>query len=58
MKESPDPTLDHIRQVRHQISAEFNHDPHKLVEHYMRLQERHADRLVRPAQPVRSESAA
>ena len=54
MTEASDPTLERIRQVRHEISAEFDHDPHKLVEYYMRLQERHADRLVRPAQPSKS----
>jgi hypothetical protein len=26
---------------------QFDHDPKKLVEHYMKLQERHRDRLVR-----------
>jgi hypothetical protein len=52
MKEQADPTLDRIRQVRHEISAEFDHDPQKLVEYYMRLQERHRDRLTRPAEPA------
>lgn len=58
MTERSDPTLDRIRQVRHEISAEFDHDPQKLVEYYMRLQERHGDRLVRPAQPVTSGKSA
>jgi hypothetical protein len=58
MKETSDPTLDRIRQVRHEISAEFDHDPYKLVEYYMRLQERHGDRLVRPAQQVNSDKSA
>jgi hypothetical protein len=56
--ESSDPTLERIRRVRHEISAEFNHDPHKLVEYYMRLQERHGGRLVRPASPVPSNKSA
>jgi len=41
-----DPTLDRIRRVRHEISAEFGHDPYKLVEYYIGLQEQHRDRLV------------
>ena len=38
MKEQADPTLDRIRQVRHEISAEFDHDPHRMVEHYLAIQ--------------------
>jgi homoserine trans-succinylase len=34
-----DPILDEIRKVRHRISAQFDHDPFKLVEYYMKLQE-------------------
>ena len=45
---STDPTIDEIRAVRHRISEQFGHDPKKLCEHYMRLQEeKYADRLVR-----------
>jgi len=46
MKTQNDPTLDRIRRVRHEISAECGHDPHKLVEYYIGLQEQHRDRLV------------
>ena len=42
----PDPTIDAIREVRHQISESFNHDIRKLVEHYRRLQERHPERVL------------
>ncbi len=45
-----DPILDEIRRVRHHLSAQFDHDPVKLVAHSMKLQERHRDRLVRPAE--------
>jgi hypothetical protein len=46
----PNPIVDEIREVRHRISEEFGHDPKKLVEYYMKLQEeKYADRLVRPA---------
>jgi len=34
-----DPALVSIREVRHRISKQFDHDLKKLVEHYMRLQE-------------------
>lgn len=40
-----DPTIDAIREVRHQISESFNHDVRKLVEHYRKLQERHPERI-------------
>lgn len=46
MNQESESTLERIRRVRHEISAEFGHDPYKLVEHYMRLQDRHRDRLV------------
>ena len=51
MKEQADPTLERIRQVRHEISAEFDHDPQKLVEYYMQLQERIAIVLPVPRSP-------
>jgi hypothetical protein len=44
-----DPILDEIRDVRHRISEQFDHDPRKLVEHYRELQKRHANRLIERA---------
>ena len=41
-----DPVINEIREVRHQISARVGHDPAKLVEYYMKLQEQYRDRLV------------
>jgi hypothetical protein len=41
-----DPAIIRIREVRHRISKQFDHDPKKLVEHYMRLQEQYKDRLL------------
>ena len=38
-----------VRDVRKRISAEFDNDPQKLVEHYITEQEKHGDRLLRPA---------
>ena len=45
-KDVPDPVIDEVRAVRRRISAQFGHDPRKLVEHYMELQQRHNDRLI------------
>jgi hypothetical protein len=42
----PDSPLQRVRKARMAISAECDHDPKKLVEYYMKLQERHKDRLV------------
>ena len=33
-----DPLLAPIREARHRISAEFNHDPRRLVAYYMERQ--------------------
>ena len=30
----PDPAIDEIREVRRKISAEFGHDPRRLMAHY------------------------
>jgi len=47
MKLNPsDPVIDEIREVRHRISRQFDHDPARLVAHYMELQERYRDRLI------------
>jgi len=44
-----DPAITAIREARHRISAEVQHDPKKLVEYYMKLQDRHRERLIRGA---------
>ena len=41
-----DSLIDEIRAVRHQISEEVGHDPARLIQYYIKLQERHKDRLV------------
>jgi hypothetical protein len=41
-----DPAITRVREVRHRISKQFDHDPKKLVEHYMRLQAQYRDRLL------------
>lgn len=35
-----DPAIRHIRAIRHQISAEFDHDPKRLLAHYAELEEK------------------
>ena len=42
-----DPVIEEIREIRHNISARFGHDPERLVAHYAELQERYRERLVR-----------
>jgi hypothetical protein len=44
-KQAEDP-IERIRRARHEISAKCDHDPRKLVEHYIELQKQHADRLI------------
>jgi hypothetical protein len=46
MKE--DKAIEQIREVRHKISEECDHDPRKLVEYYKRLQKKHEKRLYSP----------
>ncbi len=38
-----------VREIRRKISAEFDNDPEKLVEHYLRQQAQYRDRLLQPA---------
>lgn len=51
MKMAKEGPLERIRRVRHEISAEHGHDPRRLIEHYMKLQESHSDRLVETVAP-------
>ena len=41
-----DPVIDEVREVRHRISARFNHDPALLVAYYMEFQDQYRGRLV------------
>lgn len=52
--EEEDVAMKWIRDVRHKISAEFDHDPKKLGEHYRELEKKYADRLVKPPQKPKS----
>lgn len=55
MSTKTDDPIDRIRRTRHEISARFDHDPRKLVEHYMELQKRDANRLVKSPAPAPNE---
>lgn len=47
MKQSKsDPVIDEVREVRHRISARFDHDPARLVAYYIELQKQYQDRLI------------
>lgn len=42
-----DPVIDEIREIRHRISARFDHDPAKLVAYYMEKEKQYKDRLLK-----------
>ena len=44
-----DPVIDEIREVRHRISARFDHDPTQLVSFYLEMQKQYQDRLTKTA---------
>lgn len=44
----PDPAIDAVRAARHAISELCQHDPRKLIDHYMKRQESHRSRLLAP----------
>lgn len=41
-----DPTIDRIREVRHQISAELDHDPERVVAFYADLEKEYSGRFI------------
>jgi hypothetical protein len=58
-----DPVIEEIREVRHRISERFGHDPERLFQHYLELQEEYRDQWldtsgtadqVAPNPPVRA----
>jgi len=56
---TPDPLVDDVREVRHRISERFGHDPARLIEYYMKLQEQYRDRLINaPKLPEADKPAA
>jgi hypothetical protein len=48
-----DSPIQRVRKARMVISEECDNNPKKLVEYYMRLQERHSERVVQiPKLPI------
>ena len=47
-----------VRESRHRISEQFGHDPKKLVEYYMELQQQYKDRLVSSDRPEQQKGKA
>jgi hypothetical protein len=43
-----DPTIDRIRKIRHEISEEFDHDPKKLIEYYVKHQQKYKKLIKAP----------
>ena len=39
-----DPAIERIREARHKISAECEHDPRKLVAYYLKRKQEHQER--------------
>jgi hypothetical protein len=50
--------IEEIREVRHRISARFDHDPVRLVAYYMELQKNYADRLIGTVAPAASTTSS
>jgi hypothetical protein len=55
-----DPTIAGIRETRHKISEEFGHDPQRIVEYYIKLQQEEEQRRrlkqaeeAQPSEPVK-----
>ena len=42
-----DSTIECVRAVRHQISAEYNHNPRQLVAHYREMEKAYKDRMLK-----------
>lgn len=60
-----DPVIDEVREIRRRISARFDHDPDRLVAHYLRLQQQFGERMLGAAaaptaigQPAEEQDAA
>ena len=53
----PDPVIDEIREIRHRISASYDHDPAKLVAYLMQYQQQFRDRLIYDPEPPAAQQA-
>lgn len=45
MSTDKDIAIERVREVRHKISARFDHDTKRLIDHYIEYQKKFADRL-------------
>ena len=50
-----DSTLERIREARHRISEDQDHDPQKIVEYYIELQKKYERRLFAEAEEAHDE---
>ena len=41
-----DPVLQQIREIRHQISKNHQHDPQKLINYYLELQQQYKQKNI------------
>ncbi len=55
MKPKDDPTIQRIRETRHHISEEHNHDPQKIVDYYIELQKKYKERLLEDTEEGQTE---
>ena len=55
MTQKDDPTIERVRQARHEISQEHNHNPQELVKRYLELQKKYEARILN--QPEQSDAA-
>ncbi len=51
MSTEKDIAIDRIREVRHEISASFDHDTQRMIDHYIEYQKKFADRLEPVTKP-------
>ena len=51
MSTDKDIAIDRIREARHEISARFDHDTQRMIDHYIEYQKKFADRLEPMTKP-------
>lgn len=57
MSSDKDIAIDRVREVRHKISARFDHDTKRLIDHYIEYQKKFADRLEPMTKRHKTESS-
>ena len=58
MEANNDRAVEEVRELRRRAAAECGLDPARLVDRYLRLQEKYADRVIDRAPAGRSEPGA